>query len=74
MSPDDTGADTWDAGTVEQDGVGEPDRLGAQFMGTRNSFDYVGFLPSQIKTGLYRFRFYLDQRSGRNAAQTVERL
>lgn len=47
--------------------LGEPDRLGAQFMGTRNSFDYVGFLPSQIKTGLYRFRFYLDQRSGRKS-------
>lgn len=47
--------------------LGEADRVGAQFMGTRRSFDYVGFLPFQIKTGLYRFRLFVDQHGDRKS-------
>lgn len=47
--------------------VGDPERLGAQFLGTRNGFDYVGFLPAQIKTGLYRFHFFVDRRGDRRS-------
>ncbi len=41
--------------------MGDPDRVGAQFIGSRYSFDYVGFLPAQIKTGLYRFHFFVSR-------------
>lgn len=53
--------------------LGEADRAGAQFMGTRSSFDYVGFLPSQIRTGLYRFRFFVDRRGDRKSLKVSVR-
>lgn len=42
--------------------MGDAERVGAQFIGTRRSFDYVGFLPSQIRAGLYRFSFFVGRR------------
>lgn len=47
--------------------VGDPERLGAQFLGNRNGFDYVGFLPAQIKPGLYRFHLFVDGRGERRS-------
>lgn len=47
--------------------LGDADRAGAQFMGTRRSLDYVGLLPSQIKAGLYRFRLFLQQQGDRKS-------
>ena len=35
------------------------------FAGTRNTLEYVGFLPAQIKPGLFRFRFFFDSKRER---------
>ena len=47
--------------------IGDPDRVGAQFIGNRYSFDYVGFLPAQIKTGPYRFHFFVARQGDRKS-------
>ena len=53
--------------------LGDERRAGAQFMGSRRSFDYVGFLPSQIRTGLYRFRVFVDRRGDRKSLRVSVR-
>lgn len=35
------------------------------FAGSRNSIEYVGLLPAQIKSGLYRFRFFVAAKQER---------
>ena len=53
--------------------VGDPVRVDAQFLGTRNSLDYVGFLPAQIKSGLYRFSLFLEVRGGQKSLKLAVR-
>ncbi len=53
--------------------LGDAVRPGAQFIGNRRSFDYVGFLPSQIRTGLYRFRVFVDRRGDRKSLRVSVR-
>ena len=43
------------------------------FAGSRNAIEYVGLLPAQIKTGLYRFRFFVDARRGQTALKLAVR-
>ena len=47
--------------------IGDPLRLGAQFIGTRSTLEYVGLLPAQIRPGLYRFSFFLEARGGQKS-------
>jgi general secretion pathway protein J len=42
-------------------------RTEKMFSGSRDSLEYVGLLPAQMKPGLYRFRFFVDARRERSA-------
>lgn len=53
--------------------MGDTERVGAQFIGTRSSFDYVGFLPAQIKTGLYRFHVFVARQGDRKSLRVSVR-
>ncbi|MGY6215505.1 type II secretion system protein GspJ [Methylolobus aquaticus] len=43
----------------------EQQRPEPMFSGSRDAIEYIGLLPAQIKSGLYRFRFFVDRRRDR---------